>query len=141
MNLAANCTHITENVTLPQEETTELIIQSNACLWTGLYKIPDPESLTSVIRLDFVELKGIDGKNFVAIGEGVDTQNASSVLFNHSNIHFGFDFFLERLNIRSDSFWIQIFQIRVPILVCVNVSLTEEGMYTHFQLILWKIIA
>lgn len=81
-----------------------------------------------MIRLDIVELKGVDGEeNYVAAGEGMDPENAYSVLFNHSNIHFGVDFFLHRLNVRNDSIWIQLHQRRIFITFSFNITLSESG--------------
>lgn len=117
-------------MTLPLEGSTEQTIHSKACLWTGIYRVPDTESLASVIRVDLIELKGVDMKdNYVAIGEGVNPENESSVLFNHSNIHLHYDFFLERVNIRDNSCWIQIHQRKIDVTFYFSISLAEEGKF------------
>lgn len=131
-DLPENCSNITENTTLASDVTLQQIVQNKTCLWTGIYRMAETESSASVIRIDLIGMKGVDGKeNFIAIGEGEDPQNATSVHFNQSYIHLQSDFFLERLNIKHKSIWIQVHQKRINIMFHFNISLVEGSKCIH----------
>lgn len=111
-------------------------MKRNVCLWTAVYKNPFVEE-NYYIHVDLLYLAGVDGPdNYFAIGEGADSTNASSVIFNHSNIHHKVDFFLERLNVPFPAIWIQIRSLRIPIEISFKISINNrDGNESFFNLL------
>ncbi|PIK39304.1 hypothetical protein BSL78_23857 [Apostichopus japonicus] len=70
---------------------------------------------------------GVDGAdNYLSIGEGSSPENGSSLIFNHSNIHYGVDFFMQRFYLQSESIWIQYRSYRIKMAFNISLSIVDK---------------
>lgn len=124
------CSSVTDTVTLTNE-TAHVTSHDEHCLWLGIFQNPFHGSDT-LLQANINYFAGVDGTdNYIAIGEGKNPENYTSVIFNHSNIHYGVDFFLQKLFVRSEYIWIQYRSYRIKVVFNISLSIVNEKGIFH----------